>query len=74
MIDDPIVAEVHRVREEIARQFGHDLRAYGRFLQDWERRHPGGTTVLSPRPVPVNGSPRSGAITGGTRPEAESAP
>ena len=47
MTDDPIVAEVHRVRAETARRFGNDLRAYGRFLQEWERRHPGGTVVLS---------------------------
>ena len=60
MIDDPIVADVHRVRDEIARQFGNDLRAYGRHLQEWERRHPGGALVLTPRPATTDGSPGSG--------------
>jgi hypothetical protein len=33
MIDDPIVAEVRQARENYARQFGYDLRAIGRDLQ-----------------------------------------
>jgi hypothetical protein len=35
MIDDPIVAEVHRIREQMLAKFGGDLRA---LMKDAQRR------------------------------------
>jgi hypothetical protein len=40
MFDDPIVAEVRRVRDEPARQFNYDIHA---MFEDWRKRQ--GQTV-----------------------------
>ncbi len=40
MFDDPIVAEVRRVRDELARQFNYDIHA---MFEDWRKRQ--GQTV-----------------------------
>lgn len=40
MFDDPIVAEVRRVRDELARQFNYDIHA---MFETWRRRQ--GQTV-----------------------------
>jgi hypothetical protein len=37
MRKDPIVAEVHRVRQAIMAEFNHDLEAYFRYIQSVER-------------------------------------
>jgi len=34
MIDDPIVAEIHRIRDEYARQFNYDLDVICKDLQE----------------------------------------
>jgi hypothetical protein len=45
MWEDPIVAEVHRVREEFAARFNNDLRAMTRYLQEKARQE--GRTLVS---------------------------
>ena len=40
MFDDPIVAEVRRIRDELARQFNYDVHA---IFEDWRKRQ--GQTV-----------------------------
>ena len=39
---DPIIEEIRRVREEIAKQFGYDAQAYGRYLMRAQKKsgHP----------------------------------
>jgi hypothetical protein len=44
MWEDPIVAEVHRIREELAAQFNHDIHA---MFADMRKRQ----TALGPRLV-----------------------
>ena len=36
---DPIVDEVHRIREELAREAGHDLKRLGALIQESQKRH-----------------------------------
>jgi hypothetical protein len=36
MHEDPIVAEVHKVRREILARFGGDVDAYSRYIQNME--------------------------------------
>jgi hypothetical protein len=38
MWEDPIVAEVHRVRREIFARFNHDMDAYFRYLRELEEQ------------------------------------
>ncbi len=63
MIDDPIVEEIRRYREQHAAQFGHDLRRIVEDLREKERRsaHP----LLNPGPRRIKKS------AGGQRHEAE---
>lgn len=63
MEEDPIVAEVRRVREEHAAQFGCDLRAIVQDLQE-RQRSSGRTYVQSP--------PRRPATAAAVMPETES--
>lgn len=49
MIDDPIIEELHRHREEMFREFDNNLEAFVRYLQEKERSS--GRTVQSP-PAP----------------------
>jgi hypothetical protein len=39
---DPIIEEIRRVREEIAKQFGYDAQAFGRYLMRQQKKsgHP----------------------------------
>ena len=37
MIEDPIVEELHRLREELFREFDNDLEALVKYLQEKER-------------------------------------
>jgi hypothetical protein len=39
-MEDPVVAEVRRVREQIMARFGYDLRRYTEYLREQEQRHP----------------------------------
>ena len=38
MIDDPIVAEIHRYRMEHAEKYGHDLKRIWEALKEFETR------------------------------------
>ena len=49
MLEDPIVAEVCRVRERIAAKYGYDVRAIGRALQAEQRRGGHKTVSLEPK-------------------------
>jgi hypothetical protein len=52
MIEDPIVAEVRRAREEIAKRFNYDLRA---MVEDARKRQAeSGRQVVSFPPRPAN--------------------
>jgi hypothetical protein len=52
MIEDPIVAEVRRAREEIAKKFNYDLRA---MVEDARKRQAeSGRQVVSFPPRPAN--------------------
>ena len=45
MFDDPIVAEIHQIREEYARRFNYDLDAMFRDIQEKQSRS--GRTYVS---------------------------
>lgn len=45
MTNDPIIEELHRIREEIAAQFNYDVFAIGAMLQ--ARQHEEGRPVVS---------------------------
>ena len=51
MQDDPIVAEVRRVRQDYARKFGYDLDAMAADLQRKEREHPERLISFAPKPA-----------------------
>ena len=40
MLDDPIVAEIRRIREEFARRFNYDVEAMAEYLRMKEQEHP----------------------------------
>ena len=48
MYDDPIVAEIRRLRDEYARRFGYDLEAICRDLREQQER--GGRRVVRRQP------------------------
>ena len=50
MCRDPIVAEVHRIREEYAAKFNYDLDAIFRDLCEKERKRGGDLVRLPPKP------------------------
>lgn len=51
MWEDPIVAEVHRVRREISARFNHDLDAYFRHIRELDQQaRANGRTVISVPP------------------------
>lgn len=51
MRNDPIVEEVRRIREEYARQFGHDLRAMAADLRKREQGHRDSLVTFPPKPA-----------------------
>ncbi|MFP4502556.1 MAG: hypothetical protein ACLFTT_16290 [Candidatus Hydrogenedentota bacterium] len=53
MRDDPIVAEVRRIRETYAQQFDNDLRKMADDLASWEREHPERVVTYPPK-APVH--------------------
>lgn len=62
MREDPIVAEVHRIRQEIMAEFNDDLEAYVAYLQtrrESDRRR-GFREASLPRVMPM--PPRSDAV------------
>ena len=50
MWEDPIVAEIHRVRRKIYERFNGDMAAYGRYLREQteEERKRGRTIIDTP--------------------------
>ena len=38
MTTDPIIEELHRIREELAAQYNYDVFALGAALQAWEKQ------------------------------------
>ena len=49
--EDPVVAEVRAVRQELSDRFGDDIEALCDFLAEQEQRHP--ERLVSRRPNPV---------------------
>jgi hypothetical protein len=49
MIDDPIIEELHRHREELFREFDNDPEALVRYLQEKERSSDRPTQLPPPR-------------------------
>jgi hypothetical protein len=56
MIDDPIVEETRKQRDEYASQFDYDINAMVRDLQERERVSGRQYTTLAPRPPEKNAS------------------
>ncbi len=52
MYNDPIVEEIHRIREQIAAKFNYDMEAIVRHLQ--QRQRESGATVVRRESRPVN--------------------
>ena len=61
MADDPIVAEVRRIREEHAARYGYDLEKIFASLKDREKQSKRKLASYPPRsPKPVTASARGG--------------
>ncbi len=52
MHNDPIVEEIHRIREEIAARFNYHLEAIGQYMQ--QRQRESGATIVRREPWPVD--------------------
>lgn len=52
---DPIVDEIHRIREEMAREADYDIETLGRRLQESERRRQHDSAVSRERVEPYDG-------------------
>ena len=57
MYNDPIVEEIHRIREEIAKRFNYDLEAIVRDAQ--RRQHESGAKVVRREPRRIEPAPVS---------------
>lgn len=51
MKDDPVVADVRRIREEYAKQFNFNLRALAEDLRKKEQGHPNLLVSFPPKPA-----------------------
>jgi len=51
--EDPIVAEIRAIRNELSEQFGNDINALCEFLTDREREHPQRLVNYPPKPPEV---------------------
>jgi len=51
MSEDPILDEIHRVREALAARFDHDLEAIGRYLMDREKQEDRAAVAFPPKRV-----------------------
>ena len=58
MWEDPIVAEVRRVREEYAARFNHDIKAICRDARQKDKESGDKVVTLPPRPVATTPPPR----------------
>lgn len=50
-MDDPIVQEVRRIRQEYAKQFDYDVRAMAADLRRKEQQHPDRLVSFPPKPA-----------------------
>ncbi|HIJ64939.1 MAG TPA: hypothetical protein HPP77_03230 [Candidatus Hydrogenedentes bacterium] len=50
-MNDPIVDEVRRIRDEYAKQFGYDLQAMAADLREKEQRHREQLVSFPPKPA-----------------------
>ena len=58
MMEDPVVEETHRVRSEIAAEFGGDIHKFFEYLRERERVSTGTVVTLRPNePEPVPNEP-----------------
>lgn len=53
MLDDPIVEEIRRIRDEHAAQYNYDPQLIYQALKAQENTYPGKKVSLSPKPVVV---------------------
>jgi hypothetical protein len=60
-VDDPVVAEVRRVREDLFAQFNYDLQAFGNHLRELtdEAARAGHRIVAPPPARPATGAART---------------
>lgn len=49
MLNDPIVEEIRRIREDFARKFNYDLEAMVEYLRKKEQEHPERLVYLTPK-------------------------
>ena len=52
---DPIVEEIHKIREELAAKFQYDVQALGRFFQAQQATEHRMVVTRAPRRVPEEG-------------------
>jgi hypothetical protein len=62
MWEDPIVAEVRKIREDYAAQFNFDLQALFRALKEREQQDPRPKVSFPPRPARLTRKPRPAAV------------
>lgn len=62
MWEDPIVAEVRKIREEYAAQFNYDLQALYRALKEREQQDPRPKVSFPPKPAKLAPKRKSGAM------------
>jgi hypothetical protein len=55
--EDPIVEEIHKVREAIAGAYGNDIRAIMAALRDEQRKHAGLLVSREPKRVSEEATP-----------------
>jgi hypothetical protein len=39
-MNDPIVEEIHAIREKIAEECGYDMEIIGQYFMEWQIKHP----------------------------------
>ena len=58
MWQDPIVEEIHKVREALAAQFQYDVQALGKFFQAQQAAEHHEVVTRAPRHAPEGAQPR----------------
>ena len=53
MWQDPIVEEIHKIREALAAQFQYDVQALGKFFQAQQQEEHREVVTRAPRRVPI---------------------
>ena len=53
MWQDPIVEEIHKIREALAAQFQYDVQALGKFFQAQQQAEHREVVTRAPRRVPI---------------------